>query len=312
MQTTSLKLTAKQREFVQSRLQRDHGDADLWAFPEFRRQALRAEIDKDSGLNWLDALRRNIHLRRYEVNDEECEALLDLELLSTELRGRGVARRLALNTLSDLRTALSLEARVDWFGRGEFGSKSDGCYPEAWDILRALAARDLAVTKRFFEVNDQPVKRGHRPTVLLYNGLLALVTRNKKLQSELVGALAQLKAPEASKSMLNVVRGILTDDGPAVVAGLAQVMGSFRRLDTFEEDKIICFQAHGLAELALETNPDLLDTFDREQGLPWDAPFFGWLRSESPHPVYPELAKKSRLLDQWLNRLEPPRWWTTA
>jgi hypothetical protein len=49
--------------------------------------------------------------------------------------------------------------------------------------------------------------------------------------------------------------------------------------------------------------------FDFEQGLPWDAPLFGWLRNESPNPNYPELAKKSKLLDTWINRLEPPRWW---
>jgi hypothetical protein len=172
-----------------------------------------------------------------------------------------------------------------------------------------LAGRDLAVVRRFFEVNDQPVKRGHRTTVLLYNGLLALVTHNERLQSELVGRLAKQKAPGACKSILNVLGGILTDDPPVVVAGLAQVMASFRRIDSFDEDKIICFQAHGLVELALEKNPDLLGKFDCEQGLPWDAAFFGWLRSQSPTPVYPELAKKSKLLDKWLNRLEPPSWW---
>jgi hypothetical protein len=253
-------------------------------------------------------LRRNIHLRQ-QVSDEECEALLDLQLLSTELRWRGVARRLVFNTLSDLRTALSLEARIDWFERGEFGSKNGGCYPEAWTILRALAARDLAVARRFFEANDQPVKRGHRPTVLLYNGLLALMTDNKKLQSEVLGLLSKQKVPGAYKSILNVLEGILADDPPVVVAGLAQVMAGFRRLDLFEEDKIICFQAHGLVELALERNPDLVGQFDCKQGLPWDAPFFEWLRSESPTPVYSELAKKSKLLDKWLNRLEPPGWW---
>lgn len=308
MPPKSLKLTAKQHEFVQSRLERDHGDADLWAFPELERQARLAEIDEDSGLNWLEVLRRNIHLR-HQVNDEECEALLYLELLSTELRWRGVARRIAFNTLSDLRTALSVEARLDWFQRGYFGSGNDSCYPEAWPILRALAARDLAVVRRFFEVNDQPVKRGHRPTVLLYNGLLALVTDNKQLQSDFVGAAGKLKGADASKSMLNVLAGIINGDAPAVVAGLAQVMASFRRLDIFDEDKIICFLAHGLAELALEKNSDLLGKFDCEQGLPWDAAFFEWLRKESPTPVYPELTQKSKLLDKWLNRLEPPSWW---
>jgi len=308
MQTELLQLTTKQREFVQSRLERDRGDADLWEFPDLLRQARLSEIHSDSGLNWLEVLRRNIHLM-HQVSDDECEALLELQFLSFNLRERGVARRLAFNTPNDLRTALSLQARVEWFERGGFGCENGSFYPEAWTILRALAARDLAVARRFFEVNDQPVKRGHRPTVLIYNGLLGLMTDNQKLQRELLGPLAKLKAPEAYKSMLNVLGGIIDDDAPVVVAGLAHVMASFRRLDFCEEDKIICFQAHGLAELALEKNPELLSKFDFEQGLPWDAPLFGWLRSESPNPTYPELAKKSKLLDTWINRLEPPRWW---
>lgn len=312
--TKPLRLTARQRDFVRSRLERDHGDADLWVFPELLRQARLAEIDDDSGLNWFEVLRRNVHLRHpaYQISDEECDAILELEFFSTELRERGVARRLAFDSPSDLRTALSLDARIEWHQRGEFGSRNGGCYPEAWVILRALAARDLAVVGRFFEANHEPVKRGHRPTVLIYNALLALVTDNRKLQRELAGSLANLKAAGALKSLLNVLGGIINDDAPAVVEGLAQVMAGFRRFDSPEEDKIICLQAHGLVELALEKNPRLLSQFDGEQGLPWDAPFFAWLRSQSPNPTYPELAKKSKLLDKWLNRLEPPGWWPPA
>jgi hypothetical protein len=303
-----LQLTAKQREFIQERLGRDHGAAELWAFPDLERQAMLGEIDADSGLSELDERRRNIRLVR-NVDDEECEAILECRLFSHDLRWRGVARRLTFNSPGDLRTALSLEARIEWFERDEFGSLNGGCYPEAWTILRALAARDLAVAKRFFDVNDQPLKRGHQPTVLLYNGLLAVLTENKALEKVLAGSMAKLKAPEAYKSMHSVIGSILANDTQGVVTGLARVLASFRRLDLFEEDKIICFQAHGLAELALHKNPDLLGEFDIEQGLPWDADFFAWLRNESPNPTYPELTKKSRLLDEWLNRLQPPSWW---
>jgi hypothetical protein len=304
-----LKLTKQQREFIQERLDRDHGDAELWEFPELERQTLLAEIEEDSGLNMLDDLRRSIRLMD-EVSDEECEAILELRLFSNDLRWRGVAKRLTFNTLSDLRTALSLDARIDWFQRGEFGSLNGGCYPESWWILRALAVRDLAVARRYFEVNDQPLKGGHPPTVLLYNGLLAVLTKNKALQSEFVGRLGKVETPDAHKALHSVLAAIITNDPAAVVAGLAHVMSTFRRMDVlFDEEKIICFFAHGLVELALETNPDLVAKFDFEQGLPWDAEFFAWLRTQSPTPVYPELAKKSPLLDAWLNRLEPPRWW---
>lgn len=303
-----LKLTKQQREFCQERLGRDHGDAELWAFPDLERQTMTAEMEEDSDLTMLDSMRRNIHWGE-EVNDEECEALLEMRLFSNDLRWRGVAKRLIGNTLSDLRTALSLEARIDWFQRGAFGSLNGGCYPEAWRILRALAVRDVAVARRYFEVNDKPLKGGHPPTVLLYNGLLAVLTKNKTAQSDFLGRLGKVKSPEPHKALHNVLGAIITNDPAAVVAGLAQVMATFRRMDLFDEEKIICFFAHGLVELALETNPKLVAMFDFEQGLPWDAEFFAWLRNQSPTPVFPELARRSPLLDAWLNRLEPPRWW---
>jgi hypothetical protein len=303
-----LKLTAKQREYIQARLERDHGDAELWKFPEFRRQALLSEHEEGSGLNWLDALRRNIHLR-HQASDEECEAELEIELFSTGLRERGVARRIAFDNLSDLRTALSLDARMDWFQRGRADGSNDGCYPDAWDILRGLAARDLVVARRFFGANDKPLKRGHRPTVQIYNGLLAILTQDKSLQSQLLGTFAKEKATGPYKAILTALGGIIAADPAAVAAGLDQVMSTFRRLDLFEEDKIICFLAHGLAELSLHQDPDLLKKFDVEQGQPWDAAYFRWLRDQSPNPTYPELAKKSKLLDKWFNRLEPPSWW---
>ncbi|HUY88839.1 MAG TPA: hypothetical protein VMV10_08910 [Pirellulales bacterium] len=234
--------------------------------------------------------------------------MVETSLFSTDLLERGLARRIAFNVLSDLRTALSMDARIKWLEHRRYRSK-DGSYPDAWTILRALAARDVAIARRFLDLADGPLRGGARETVLLYNAILGILTQDEALQRDLVGKIAKQKAPEAYKAILNVVGGILTEDSSAVAAGLTHVLATFRRIPLYDEEKIISFVAHGLAELALEKNGKLLDKFDVAQGMPWDAALFEWLRGESSSPVYPELAKKSPHLDKWLNRFEIPDSW---
>lgn len=302
-------LTAKQREYVQSLLERYRCDADLWAVPDIERKARIAQIDQRSGLNSLECLRRNLRQQQPQLNDEECEALVEMSLFSTiDLPERGLARRIAFNLLSDLRTALSMEARIDWLEHRRYRSKG-GSDSDAGPILRALAARDVAIARRFLDLSDGPLRGRRGYGILLYNAMLAIFRRDEALQRDLVGPIAKQKAPEAYKAILNVLGGILTEDASVVAAGLTQVLATFRRMPAHDHDKIISFLAHGLAELALEKNGKLLDEFDVAQGMPWDAAFFEWLRGESSSPVYPELAKKSPLLDKWLNRFEIPDSW---
>lgn len=308
--TISEQLTAKQREYIQSLLEQYRCDADLWAFPDIERKARLAEIDKYSGLNHLDCLRRNLR-QQHQLNDDECEAMVEMSLFSRDILRRGVARRIAFNNLSDLRTALSLPFRMGSLSRLRFGYPGGGDYTDAWPLLHALAAKDIAVVRRFFEVNDTPLKgSGNRSAMLIHNAMLAIVTRNEALQRNLLKPLAEQRKPVAiTQPIHTVLGGIIANDSSEVAAGLAQLMKNFRRFTyLFDEGKIICFEAHGLAELALEINSSLLDKFDVAQGLPWDAAFFEWLRGESSSPVYPELAKKSPLLDKWLNRLEISDW----
>ena len=308
MNTATLKLTTKQREYVQSLLERYRCDADLWAFADLERKARLSEIDEYSGHNHLNCLRQNLR-QQYQLNDEGCDAMVEMNLLSRDILIRGVARRIAFNHVSDLRTALSLPARMRLLGTLRSGG--GGGYTDAWNLLATLAAKDIAVVRRFFEVNNTPLKGpGNRSAILIYNALLAIVTRNEAQQRQLLGQLTEQRKPiPVFQPIHTVLGGIISSDSSAVAAGLAQVMKNFRRFTyLFDEGKIICFEAHGLAELALEINSSLLDKFDVAQGLPWDAAFFEWLRGESSSPVYPELAKKSPLLDKWLNRLEVSDW----
>lgn len=188
---SSLKLTAKQREYVQSLLERYRCDADLWAFTDIERKARLAEIDKYSGQNWLECLRRNLREQHPELNDDECEAAVEMSLFSTDLLKRGVARRIAFNMLSDLRAALSLPARMGLLSALRSGCRGGVDYPVAWDLLHTLAAKDMVVVRRFFEVNNTPLKGpGNRSAILIYNAMLAIVTQNEAQQQKLVGPLA--------------------------------------------------------------------------------------------------------------------------
>jgi hypothetical protein len=259
-------------------------------------------------------LHRNIREANSHT-DDEVDALVELNLLSTHVRERGVARRIAFNLPAELRQALSLEARIEWIWRGELGNEAghSSCYPESWIILRALAAKDIVVARRFFDGDCRPLRRGHRATVLLYNALLSIITHNEPLQRELLEPLGDRRTTGAFAAMFTILRAIILVDPSGIAEGLTQLLSTFRRLDNlFDEDKLICLLGHGLAELALEKDSNLLGEFDQGQAPSWDQAYFEWLRGESPSPSFPRLTKKSKLLDRLLNRLETPRWWTKA
>ncbi|MES2791986.1 MAG: hypothetical protein V4719_20395, partial [Planctomycetota bacterium] len=298
---SALKLTATQREYVQSLLEDYRCDADLWTFPDIERKKWLSEIDEQSGLNSLECLRQNVRRQQQQLNDEECEALVEMDLFTIDLARRGLARRISFNLLSDLRTSLSLSIRIKWLERRTYRRKG-ASYEDAWIILRALAVKDVAVARHLLDFSDEPLSgAGHPPGKLLYNTLFAIFRQDQKLQNKLVGQLAKQKTPEAYKAVLNVLGGILTEDPPTIAAGLTQVLATFRRIPLNDDEKVICLVAHGLAELALKKNGKLLDNFDVAQEMPWDAAFFQWVRNESSSPVYPELARQSVLLDKWLN-----------
>jgi hypothetical protein len=292
-------------------MDRDHGDQDLWAYVEMERGARESQIDPRTGLNQLQTLRKNI-LSQNRYTPGEVDALVVIQLLSKDLAKRGVARRLVFDSPQELRQALSLEARIRWANRSGFGNSIGGgnCSPEAWTILRALAVGDTAVASRFFEVNDEPIRRGQREEILLYNALLAIVTKNADLQATLRGSLDEQRGAATYRAMFTTLAGIIKSDGKLVSAGLDQVLATFRRIPyLFEEEKIISFIAHGLAQLALEKDRGLLHDFDCERRLPWDSGFFHWLDNELQPPVIRGLTNRSELASRWLNDLEIPNWW---
>ncbi len=283
-----------------------------------------ANLSRDEFFHWTEAQRTTntrqakqaawshnglrIHLKnRFGCTDEEAEAMLVRSTYETGLVARGVARRILTGNPEELEAALSLSARLDWVGTCYPGRPWGASYPDVWTALGGLAAGDLEVAQAIFRVPCHD--RGHRATVLIYDGVEAIVMQDRPAQARLAPKIADCRVSGCYRAILETLHGMIEADAPSVARGLERVLATFRRQEPLHHETIISFHAHALAELAYWVSPKLLADFDVDRPLPWDREYFHWLRRTPRSTAYRDLSAYSSLLNRWVHDLNEPDWW---
>jgi hypothetical protein len=104
-------------------------------------------------------------------------------IYNQDLVRRGLARRICRDDPGELEDALSLATRFEWMECCPPGRPSRDRYPEIWTVFHGLAAGDLDVARAFFGPRPRRLSGGHRATVLIYNAVLAIVTKDHRAQA---------------------------------------------------------------------------------------------------------------------------------
>jgi hypothetical protein len=244
----------------------------------------------------------------YGCTDDEAEAMVVADIYNSNLPDRGVARRIINEDPDELESALSLSARLDWIDTC-YPSQWGESYPDVWIALRGLAAGDIEVAQAIVRARRNDSRGGHKPTVLIYDAVEAIVMMNQKAQKRLAPRIASCSVADQSRAMLETLHGIIKADSSIVAKGLERVLATFRRGEPFDYEMIISLHAHGLAELAHWVSPKLLEKFDVDRPLPWDRGYYHWLRRQPRSTAYRDLSAYSRLLSHWVYNLDEPDWW---
>jgi hypothetical protein len=246
----------------------------------------------------------------YPCTDEEAEAMVVASIYNLNLPDRGVARRIVTDNPNELEAALSLSARLDWLHTCNPSRQSGQSYPDIWFALRGLAAGDIEVARAIFRTRCHDSKGGHKPTVLIYDAVEAIMMKDRKAQAGIASRIAQCNMPDWFRAVLETLLGVIEADSSVVAAGLERVLATFRRQqDPFDYEMIISLHAHALAELAYWVSPKLLAEFEMNRALPWDRAYYRWLRRKPRSTAYRDLSSYSKLLNRWVHDLDEPEWW---
>ncbi len=301
-------LPEKHRKLVRRIIEREGGDLSRNEFYLQNKRRIRKEIEKYSGLTLYDLVLRNLK-EHYGCTDEEAEAMSAARTYCQDLVRRGIARRIVRDDPSELEAALSLATRYDWIEICYPSRQTAEKYPEVWIVFRALAASDLDVARAFFGPRPKSLRGGHRASVLTYNAVQAIVTKNRREQLRLRPELEYPDVPDCYRAVLRTLHGMINADATAVAVNLEHVLATFHRIEKPEHERIIALLPHGLAELAYWVDPALLAEFDPDRPLPWDSGYHRWLHRKKRSTKYWDASKHSPLLHRWLHDLEEPGWW---
>lgn len=249
----------------------------------------------------------------YGCTHEEAEAMVVRTIYNSDLPDRGVARRIMTGDPGELEAALSLSARLDWINTCYTSQPWGTSYPDIWIALRGLAAGDIEVVRAILRARRHDSDRGHKPTVLIYDAVEAIVMKDRPAQARIAPRIARCNMPDWFRAILETLQGIIEADASIVAAGLERVLATFRRQqDPLDYEMIISLHAHGLAELAYWVSPKLLAEFEVDRPLPWDRAYYHWLRRKPRTTAYRDLSAYSSLLNRWVHDLEEPGWWWRA
>jgi hypothetical protein len=200
-----------------------------------------------------------------------------VELTPPECFRAAFARRFAFDSPVELALRLSIAARYEWL---EAQISANYQIDELFrPLLHAVAAHDFAAAERIAElpppVIDQPNNRDY---ALILSALVGLVREDDALLQQATTAMAKRK-PLAYVKAIQRALGVVADGSSEKFAeALTKMLAAYPKYMYDDEVyRLVDPHATGLFELCRRYRPELVDTFDVNRGLPWDAGYYEWL-----------------------------------
>ena len=228
--------------------------------------------------------------------------------LQMHFRDGAIIDRFLHDDPSMLATGLSTAARFGFLMALTGGTGYSGGYDCAhvFDLLRAIACRDRAVTESFLTQFPSPFKHGHQSTVLLCNGIYAALDSEPASLLRFEPKLRSRKESKFFRAMYDCLVAI-ADTAPCDVAStISEMLRGNRRQDRLSQmEKIVSIEAHAFYWLAAESSPELVSQVDTRAAFTWDSEFHSFLESSSPSSIGPRLdvMESNEVLGRWLVEL---------
>jgi hypothetical protein len=161
---------------------------------------------------------------------------------------RGIIRRFLLNDVGELRRGVETAARLGLLMRVAGGTDYSGGYDCAhvFDLILALAADDKPLVNAFLNHFPAPFRSGHPATVLMSNGLYAVLRDDRATFANLEQSLRDKSERNFFRAMFDCLLGTMADNVTQVEASIGEMVKWNRRQEQLNSSmqKLICLTAH--------------------------------------------------------------------
>jgi hypothetical protein len=228
--------------------------------------------------------------------------------LAWYFRDEGIIHRLIEDDVRHQILGFDTCARFGYLVRLAGGNEHSGGYDCAhvFDLLMAIAVRDAKLVDRFVATFPGPFKSGHPATVILANGVYAVLQREANSYESLATAMRSRSEAKWFQSMLNCIAAIMAGDRLAVADAILGLAKGNKSPSKSSMQKLVCIEAHGLYQLcSTEFNCRGIAMPSPPQYPTWDAPFHEAVSCFSPLDNRPhfDFSAVNPILAKWIETL---------
>lgn len=174
--------------------------------------------------------------------------------LRADFTDHGILRRLLDDDVSALAPGIDASSRMGLLMRVAGGTEYPGGYDclQVFDLLSALAVADWPLVQTFLDRFPGPFRLGHPTTVLLANGVNAVIRDDRAAFAAIEQRLRDKRGSHFDRAVFDCLLAIMANDASGVSDKIDEMLKGNRRQEwTSYLLKLICIQAHALYNLCL-------------------------------------------------------------
>lgn len=221
---------------------------------------------------------------------------------------RGIIRRFVQNDVSELRRGVQTAARLGLLMRVAGGTDYSGGYDCAhvFDLVLALAVDDKPLVNAFLNHFPAPFRSGHPATVLMSNGLYAVLRDDRTTFISLEQSIRDKSERNFFRAMFDCLLGIMADNVTQVEASIGEMVKWNRRQEQLNSSmqKLTCLTAHAYYNVCRRVFvPRGIAPPVIPDESTWDGEFQDSVQTSEVGASFFDFSPVNRLLARWLQEL---------
>lgn len=254
-------------------------------------------------------------LRRLREHRQKLQGRTSSSLLAGSLHhlkfyfcDRGIIDRFLKDDVVELRRGAATAARLGLLVRVAGGTEYSGGYDCAhvFDLILALAVDDKPLVNAFLNHFPAPFRSGHPATVLMTNGLYAVLRDDRTAFASLEQSIRNKSERNFFRAMFECLLGIMADSASQVETSIGTMVKWNRRQEELNSSmqKRICLTAHGYYNVCrrIFTQRGVLPPVIADEST-WDGEFQELVQSSESGATFFDFAPVNRLLARWMQEL---------